>query len=500
MKKARALMVLGTMSNSGKSTMAAAFCRLAARQGVKVAPFKAQNMSLNSHVTPERGEIGRAQAVQALAAGVDTHTDMNPVLLKPTSAGLMQVIVDGKAIGNLTAREYYSRKTELKQIAHRAYDRLAARFDLIVLEGAGSPAEINLREEDFVNASMGEYAGARCVLVADIDRGGVFASILGTVQLLPERHRKLLAGIIINKFRGDASLLDSGIKEIEHLTGIPVLGVLPFLEDLHLEEEDSLGLAGRTDWAPATLDIAVVRLPYLSNFTDFHPLERIPGVTLRYVSKPNQMGNPDLIFIPGTKNVRHDLEFLRTSGLAKVLSASSVRRIPIFGICGGYQILGLKVSDPHGLEGEAGETPGLGLLPVETVLEREKELSRVEGENLSLPFLPIEARWEGYEIHMGRTTAAGPGRSPIKILRKNGVDCSEASGGITQDSSVFGCYVHGLFDLPSTRNGLLEWLAARKGLEWKSEGTESQIGGRSVFDPLADAVEKHLDIGMLLSP
>lgn len=496
-KAAQAIMVLGTMSNSGKSTLAAALCRSIARNGGKVAPFKAQNMSLNSYVTPEGGEIGRAQAVQARAAGVEPHTDMNPVLLKPTGAGLMQVIVDGRTVGNFKAREYYDRKVDLRLLVQQAYDRLAARYDTIILEGAGSPAEINLRREDFVNASMAEYAGAACLLVADIDRGGVFASILGTVQLLPERHRKLLAGIVINKFRGDASLLDPGIEEIERLTGIPILGVLPYLEDLQWEEEDSLGLEGRGRGHPAMLDIAVIRLPYLSNYTDFHPLENLPGLSLRYVSKAGQLGNPDLILIPGTKNVRHDLDFLRRSGLEKTLVAATDRHIPLFGICGGYQMLGRNVKDPLGLEGEPGETPGLSLLPVETVLEREKELCRVEAGNLSLPFLPEGSACEGYEIHMGRTSIMGAAPALLQTLRKNNADCAEATGCVSPNGLVFGCYLHGIFDKQEVRRELLQWLARRKGLEWAGVETDNDRGNRAAFDRLADALESHVDLGRL---
>ncbi|HLP40502.1 MAG TPA: cobyric acid synthase, partial [Fibrobacteria bacterium] len=468
--RARALMVLGTMSNSGKSTVAAALCRCAARRGFRVAPFKAQNMALNSHVTQEGGEIGRAQAVQARAAGVESHTDMNPVLLKPTSAGLMQVIVDGKAVGNFSARDYYTRKGEFRRKSQEAFDRLAARYDTVILEGAGSPAEINLRDEDFVNASMAEYAGARCVLVADIDRGGVFASILGTVRLLPRRHRELLAGIIINKFRGDSSLLSPGIAEIERLTGVPVLGVLPYLENLDWEEEDSLGLEARAPTAsdPSLVDIAVVRVPYLSNYTDFRPLERLHGVSVRYVAKAYQVGNPDLLILPGSKNVRHDMEHLRRTGLARVLVAAAERRVPLLGICGGYQMLGRTLRDPYGLEGDPGETLGLGLLPLDTVLEREKELSRVEARNLALPFLPEDAALSGYEIHLGRTTVIGPGRPLLQTIRRNSEEAMEPSGFRSPDLSVFGCYLHGLFDSPGVAEALVHWLARRKGLDWSA--------------------------------
>jgi adenosylcobyric acid synthase len=495
---AKAIMVLGTMSDSGKSTVATALCRIALRKGLRVAPFKAQNMSLNSHVTPAGGEIGRAQAVQAQAAGVESHTDMNPVLLKPTGEGLMQVIVEGKAIGNSDARGYYARKAELKAIAHRAYDRLAARYDLVVLEGAGSPAEINLREEDFVNGSMAEHAGADCILVADIERGGVFASILGTVALLPPRHKALLKGILINKFRGDATLLDAGLREIESLTGVPVIGVLPYLEDLRLEQEDSLGLAGPKQAQRPVLDLAVVRLPYLSNFTDFQPFENVAGAGLRYVSEPGQLGNPDLIFLPGTKNVRHDMEFLARTGLDRAIRAAAARAIPILGICGGYQMLGRSIRDPMGAEGSPGVTQGLGLLAVDTVLEKAKELARVEARNLKIPFLEAGAACAGYEIHMGRTMAIGGGGPLLYVTRRNGAVCEEPAGAASDDGLIHGHYLHGFFQSESSRSALLRWLAQRKGLDWDPAGKDGNQSEEAVFDKLAEALSRHADLSGFL--
>ena len=414
----------------------------------------------------------------------------------------MQVVAGGRPIANLTSHEYYGRIEEMREVALAAYDRLASRYDIIVLEGAGSPAEINLRDVDIVNASMAEYAEARCLLVADIDRGGVFATILGTVSLLPDRHRKLLSGIVINKFRGDVSLLDPGIREIEGLTGIPVLGVLPHLGDLGLEEEDSLALEGRSVRGSAPIDIAVIRFPFLSNYTDFQPLESLPKISLRYVSQPLELGNPDLIVLPGSKNVRHDADYLVGTGLDRVLIAAAARRIPLFGICGGYQILGRIIRDPHGIEGEPGETAGLGLLPVETVLEKIKELSRVEAVNLSLPFLAEGEVCTGYEIHMGRTRVTGEGRPLIRNLIKLGSACAEDTGCSLPSTPnggaiVFGGYLHGLFETPHVRRGLLQWLFERKGLTWDQGEKSFQFPVMDPLERLADALETHLNLEIL---
>lgn len=502
-------MVLGTASHAGKSAVAAGLCRLLSRRGIRVAPFKAQNMSNNSHVTPEGAEIGRAQAMQSRAAGTESHADMNPVLLKPGGDGKSQVVLHGKVWGSRSPREYYADKEFLGAEARLAYDRLAARFEAVILEGAGSPAEINLRAEDFVNMAMAGHAGARCLLVADIDRGGVFASILGTVSLLEPHHRALLAGIVINKFRGDPSLLEPGLREIEGLTGLPVLGVLPWLEDLGLEEEDSLGLpavsasgspgAGIRSFSPNALDIAIVRLPHISNFTDFLALESAPGLRLRYVTDPLVLGNPDLLILPGSRSVRADLEWLAARGLGRVIAAAADRHIPVLGICGGYQMLGRTVRDPQGFEGEAGETAGLGLLPVATVLEAEKELSRIEGRNLLLPFLPKGAPLSGYEIHLGRTESAGAPRPVLEIGARNGAPCRIPSGAAAADRPVFGMYPHGLFEAASAREGLAAWLLKRRGLDSVlREGEAAEPVGQDPFDRLADAMEAHLDLGPLL--
>ena len=467
-RKAKAIMVVGTTSDSGKSVSATALCRIFSDMGVKVAPFKAQNMSLNSFVTKEGGEMGRAQVVQALAARVEPHTDMNPVLLKPLGDSRSQVIIDGQPFCNANAREYYTKKDFAGARARAAFDRLASRYDLIVLEGAGSPTEINLLENDFVNMRMAEHAQAPAILVADIDRGGVFASVFGTIKLLPPKWRRLIAGIVINKFRGDKSLLDSGIAQIEELTGVPVLGVVPYIHSLDVDEEDSLGLKKRNGASKGALDIAVIRLPMISNFTDFAALEAAPSVSVRYVSSAKHLGQPDLIVIPGSKNTIHDMLFLNDSGLGDRIMDYSRGGKPVIGICGGYQMLGERIDDPLGVEGPDKSVAGLGLLPVATVMERGKELAQVSGiANDALPFLKAACPFQGYEIHCGKTVPAARGnaKNPLSIDSRSGVKCLEAAGDVSKDGLVFGSYIHGIFDSDELRAALLKWLCERKGAD-----------------------------------
>lgn len=490
-RRTSAIMVTGTTSDAGKSVIAAALCRYFARRGVKVAPFKAQNMALNSGVTPEGGEMGRAQVVQAQACGIEPHTDMNPVLLKPAGENGSQVIVDGKPIGHFRAREYYGMKKEMKKAAHAAFDRLSGKHEMIVMEGAGSPAEINLMEEDFVNMSMAEYAGAKVVLVADIDRGGVFASIYGTIQLLPEKYRRLIAGVIINRFRGDETLLNSGISKIEELTGVQVLGVIPYLHDLKIEEEDSLGLNKRKVTEKPVLDIVVIRFQRISNYTDFMPLEYTEGVSVRYVDAPGMIGHPDLIILPGTKNTRADLREIKSNGIAAELLERADAGTPIFGICGGYQMLGRTVSDLSGVEDSAGEDRGLGLLNLDTALEAGKELARVKGTvDRDLPFAGKGTDFSGYEIHAGRSAVISAGNSPLILTSRRSQEVCERAGHVSENGCVFGCYIHGLFDSKQFREQVLNWLCSLK----DTQPREWHTAKINDFDELADLLEARINL------
>ncbi len=481
---ARALAVWGTASHAGKSVVAAGLCRLFARRGVRVAPFKAQNMALNAAVTPDGLEIGRAQAFQARAAGLEPHVDMNPVLLKPTGEGTSQVVVMGRVVATLEAGAYHARAKEWRVAAGAAYDRLAARYDLIVIEGAGSPAEINLTDVDLANLWIASHAAARAILVADIDRGGVFASILGTLELLRPEDRARVAGVLINKFRGQRKILDPGLRMIRERTDVPVLGVVPWIENLAVEEEDSLGLEGRSRAArPGELDVAVVRLPRISNYTDFLRLEQEAGVCVRYVADPREVGTPALVVLPGTKNTLDDLRWLRRCGMADRILGAHKRGAAVLGICGGYQMLGRRVEDPEGVEG-GGSEDGLGLLPVSTQFAQQKRTERVtvSGErSCGGPWAGVMGAG-GYEIRMGRVTFLDGARSLFRLAD------GTPEGAGAWDRGVAGTSVHGLLDDDGSRAGLLSWLRARAGLSAPS-GARPPSDPAPAFDRLADALE-----------
>jgi adenosylcobyric acid synthase len=483
------IMVQGTTSHAGKSVLTAALCRIFARRGWRVAPFKAQNMALNSYVTPEGGELGRAQAYQAQAAGIEPHVDMNPVLLKPNSQTGSQVIVLGKPVGNMSVREYHAFQPTVWPTVTAALDRLRAAYDLVVIEGAGSPAEINLRDRDIVNMKVARYANCPVLLVGDIDRGGVFASLVGTTLLVTDEERALIKGFIINKFRGDASLLDNGLAWLEDYTGIPTLGVLPYLKDWRGDEEDSLGVEDRRKRTKpnAPLTLAVVRLPYISNFTDFDALADEDDVAVRYALTPAELAGADAIILPGTKSTVDDLQWLRASGMAEAILAAVAAGTPLVGICGGYQMLGRRIFDPAHVESSLDAIDGLGLLDAETTFAADKRTVRAAGTLTGAGLGDVETPAFGYEIHMGRTILA-PGTAPLLRLT-DAAGAALRDGAATPDGQVCGCYLHGLFDAPALRRGWLNRLRARKGLApLPVADTQPDL------DRLADHVAAHLDL------
>lgn len=452
-------MFAGTGSDVGKSIIAAAFCRIFLQDGYLPAPFKAQNMALNSYATPEGLEIGRAQAVQAEAAGVPCHTDMNPLLLKPSSDHTSQVVLNGRPIGNRSAYEYFRSegREELREQVNAAFDRLAARYNPIVMEGAGSISEINLRDSDLVNLPMAMHAGADVILVADIDRGGVFASVYGSVLLLRPEERKHVKGILINKFRGDIRLFESGVRMLEELCGIPVVGVVPYYKDIYIEEEDSVMLQTKSVQAlHGKINIAVVLLRHLSNFTDFNVLERDPRVHLFYTNNVDELMKADIILLPGSKSTLDDLYELRRNGVAQAIIRAHREGATVMGICGGYQMMGCEVCDPDHVEGEIERLPGLGLLPVTTRMQGEKITRQVKFHlhDHCQPLKKDTQVCEGYEIHMG-TTVPMETPSPLNLL-DNGRD-----DGYFVDRTCMGTYVHGILDNPSFVDFLLEPFADR---------------------------------------
>jgi len=497
---ARALFIGGTGSDVGKSVMAAGLCRVMRRRGYLVAPFKAQNMALNSAVTPDGGEIGRAQAMQAAACGLEPHIDMNPVLLKPNSDTGSQVIVHGRPVGNMNVAEYHSYKAEAFEKVLQSYRRLSGQVDLVVLEGAGSIAEINLMQHDITNLKAAAMADAPVVLVADIDRGGVFASIVGTVELLSPAERAQLRGIIINKFRGDASLLSSGIEMIQDRTGLPVLGVVPMF-DLQLPEEDSVALDRKNKSSKEGLQIGVVRLPRISNYTDFDPLEREPDVVLRYIEHPAQIEGLDLLILPGTKSTLGDLEFLRQSGLYAMIRAYHAAGGRIIGICGGFQMLGTTIRDPDGVESEQGDGEGLNLLDVETVLKPGKQTHQVEaqfqqGAAAVAGFSGFD-RVSGYEIHAGESNCGILSRPLLKLTSRSGSPVSLDDGAVSPDGRVWGTYLHGFFDDDRVRYAVLAPLRAGRGMAPTVHTTQQLLD--TELNKLADHLETYLDIEQICS-
>ena len=478
---AKNIMIQGTMSNAGKSLLCAGLCRIFRQDGYRVAPFKSQNMALNSFITADGGEMGRAQVVQAEAAGIAPDVRMNPILLKPTTDVGSQVIVNGVVQGNMRAMEYYRRKREYVPAVLEAYDSLAAENDIIVIEGAGSPAEINLKQEDIVNMGLAKLVDAPVLLVGDIDRGGVFAQLYGTVALLEPEEKARIKGTIVNKFRGDRKILEPGLETLEQLCGVPVAGVIPYVH-VDIDDEDSLSTRFTRDTGRKDIDLAVIRLPRISNFTDFAPFERFENVSVRYVEKVSDLHDPDMIMLPGTKSTIADLKWLRESGLeAAVLKAASAGT-PIFGICGGYQMLGRTVSDPEQVEAAGiSEISGMNLLDMDTLFRGEKVQTQTEGifENIPGLFSCLNGlAYQGYEIHMGRS-----------MERRSAVTCK---------GNVYGSYIHGIFDAPGVAEAILGTLCRKKGLDPARLGSfDPKAYKEAQYDKLADAVRSGLDMELV---
>ena len=475
------LMVQGTTSDAGKSLLVTALCRWLARQGVRVAPFKPQNMALNSAVTVDGGEIGRAQAVQAQACGLEPHTDMNPVLLKPNTDVGAQVIIHGRAVANMNARDYHDYKRIARAAVLESFHRLAAQYNAVIVEGAGSPAEINLRHNDIANMGFAEAVDCPVILVADIDRGGVFAHLVGTLALLSESERQRVVGFVINRFRGDIALLQPGLDWLEQHTGKPVLGVLPYLHGLHLEAEDAV-ITHQAEKHGKALQVVVPVLPRISNHTDFDPLRLHPQVNLRFIGPDEVVPAADLIILPGSKSVRADLAWLRAHGWETEIHRHLRYGGKVIGICGGFQMLGLSLHDPYGLEGEAGSSDGLGVFDLETTLAHDKQLRNVRG-TLALAHAPVT----GYEIHAGATTGPALARPAVHLGHRS-------DGALSEDGQILGTYLHGLFESPPACTALLAW----SGLN-DAQTIDYHAQREASIERLADAVAAHLNLHRLRS-
>lgn len=497
------IMMMGTSSHVGKSILATAMCRILYRKGKKVVPFKAQNMALNSYVTRDGDEMGRAQVAQAEAAGMEPMVDMNPVLLKPTGNAASQVIIMGKPVGNMSAREYH-RGYSLKAFdaVKEALGRLDKEYDTIVIEGAGSPAEINLKANDIVNMRVAKYLQAPVLLIADIDRGGALASLVGTLELLDEEERALVKGLVINKFRGDVTLLTPAIDFLEEKTGKPVLGVVPHIDQMGIDDEDSVSLEEKQA-APTEGDIriAVIQTPKISNFTDFDALAHEKDVALYYVKSVEDLGEPDVIILPGSKNTTEDMLYLRKSGLGEKILAHAKAGKAVIGICGGYQMLGEVIRDPQHTESQNDEAAGLGLLGMETVFASEKLTSQVVAQCQDLHFMgqSISAEnLQGYEIHMGHTAFTREAdKHPFTVCQRRGKACASQEGTANAAGNVFGTYIHGVFDNDVFRRSVLNALRHSKGLEALANTRNVMAEKQQAYEHLADVVENALDMEKL---
>jgi len=497
-------MVQGTGSNVGKSVLVAALCRIFAQDGYRVAPFKAQNMSLNSFVTKEGCEMGRAQVVQAEAAFIEPHVDMNPILLKPTSNQGSQVILHGKPLQHLMVEVYSQQKPRLWNEVVQSLERLRQQYEIIVIEGAGSPAEVNLRANDIVNMSVALYAQCPVLLVGDIDRGGVFAWLIGTLELLSEEERRLVQGLVINKFRGDVSLLTSGLTFLEDRTGKKVLGVIPYVRDLRIEDEDSVNLEESMNnvisYKEETLDIAVIRSPHISNFTDFNALSAMEGVSIRYVVRPEALGFPDVIILPGTKNTLVDMIALKESGLFEAVRTAVMCGAYLIGICGGFQMLGWEVRDPDHVESSLERVEGLGLLNATTIMNPVKLTEQVQALVLATDLLfGFSGELTGYEIHQGETELKDNTQPLLEIVKRSGNKVHAVDGAISPDGKVWGTYLHGIFDNDDFRLAFINHLRKEKGLQPVDVLVNFQfdLEKQRQYDQLAQVVRENLDIDFI---
>ncbi|NFN88613.1 cobyric acid synthase [Clostridium sporogenes] len=485
------IMIQGTASSVGKSLIVAALCRIFKQDGYSVCPFKSQNMSLNSYITLDGKEMGRAQVLQAYAAGLEPEAYMNPILLKPTSDKKSQIIINGKVYGNSTAMEYHNLKIKFKDMLKEQFEKLEEDFDIVVMEGAGSPAEINLRDRDIVNMGMAELVDAPVLLVGDIDKGGVFASLAGTMLLLNEGEKERVKGTIINKFRGDVEILKPGLDMLEDIVHIPCLGVVPYTR-LQLEDED--GAVEFNKKIYASIDIAVIKMPHISNFTDLDALKSEEDVSIRFITAKEELKNPDLLIIPGSKNTIEDLLYLRQCGLEESIKEYS-KDGKIIGICGGYQVLGSKIKDPYKVETDLGEIEGLNLLDMETTFEKEKVTTRISAKVLNEE---TQDNVYGYEIHMG-ISKYGENINPLfKIYNKNGEKVDYFDGAINEKKNVMGTYIHGIFDGVAFREKIINELRVKKGLEKKKSKVYEHMREKEL-DKLADTVRQSLDMEKIYS-
>lgn len=483
--KHRNIMVVGTSSGAGKSMTVAGLCRALYRDGYKVSPFKSQNMALNSFVTKSGLEMGRAQVVQAAACGIEPEAYMNPILLKPTTARKIQVIVNGKSIGNMGGIEYGEFKSSLKKDIMEAYNYIRENFDISIIEGAGSPVEINIKGEDIANMKMAEMADAPVILVADIDRGGVFASIYGTIMLMPPEERARVKGVIINKFRGDINILKPGLKEIEELTGVPVIGVMPY-SNVDIEDEDSVTERFKNLKNKKGLNISVIKLRHISNFTDIDALRIVDDVNIKYITSPHEMGDEDIIVIPGSKNTIEDLKDIKDKGIATEIIKAAKNGKVIIGICGGFQMLGSKIKDPYEIESEIKEIPGLGLLELETVMEREKNTLQYEGKLCNCSGLLEgldDEKIKGYEIHQG-----------ITLGEEKQVTPDDRVVAVTKGDNIFGTYLHGIFDNEKVTRTILNKVRERKGIELQNEGISFDEYRNQELDKLEKIFRENIDM------